>query len=186
MDNKKEIEAISIVFENCESILIPYNCVRKLDYKSSIQENKDYDLITELDCIIENNGSIKYDTTWSSNTISPIARICQYNDICYFDIIYTDNTKQSNYIKWYYENDYDNPQTNKNQTSKLLEYNKAHIHVEPYIPKYTLSELFGFPPKTIFKDEENNKYEMQLNSSGKYINIPMTEKYINMKYTICN
>lgn len=85
-------------------------------------------------------------------------------------------------VKWYYKNDFDDPQENKNQISKLLRYNKIHIYVEPYIPKYTLNEIFNFQPGTIFKDEENNKYTLKLNSSGKYIDIPMTEKYINMKY----
>lgn len=138
--SEKEIDHIEICFEDCESIIIPYNCVKELYYKSNTQQNEDCDLITELDCIIENDGSTKYSTTWSGNTTSPITRINQYNDICYFDIIYKDGIKKSNYVDWYYKDDYDQSEENKNQTSELLEYNKIHIHVEPYIPQRTISE----------------------------------------------
>lgn len=190
MENKKEIEAIQITFENCVGITIPYKCVTQLDYKTKKyagecgKDSNINGIITNLDCIIENNGSIIYDADYMEDGSSPIQRLSQYNDICYFDIIYKDGTRESNYVKWYYKNNYDDPQENKNQTSELLRYNKIHIHVEPYIPQYTIFEIFAFPPRTTFKDEENNKYEIQLNSSGKYIDMPMTEKYINMKYTV--
>lgn len=190
MENKKEIETIQIAFENCVGITIPYRCIKQLNYETKkysgeygTDRNID-NIITSLDCIIENDGGISFNLPWMDNRQSPIQRLNQYNDICYFDIIYKDGIKESNSVEWYYDDFYAEPKENKNQTSKLLRYNKIHIHVEPYIPQYTIFEIFSFPPRTIFKDDENNKYEIQLNSSGKYIDMPMTEKYINMKYTV--
>lgn len=194
MENKKEIETIQIAFENCVGITIPYYCIKQLNYETKeycgeYGMDKDINgIITNLDCIIENDGSISFNHLWMDDGQSPIQRLNQYNDICYFDIIYKDGTRESNYVEWYYENDYDDPQENKNQTSKLLRYNKIHIYVKPYIPQYTIQEIFSFPIGTHLQDERGNKYIILPNGQGiKSIDLYstcLTEENINMKFII--
>ena len=180
---KKNLKGVQIVFENCESMFIPTNCIKQLKYE--MEEYTDDDniknLITKLDCIIENNGSITKPGFTKECKTSPIQRINQYNDITYFDFVYKDDSKDSNYVHWY-NDEYGYCQNNNGQSSELLRYNKIHIIVKPYIPKYSINEIFQFPIGTKIKDEDETIYTIEIDNDIKHINIPMDEKHINMSY----
>lgn len=181
---KENLKGVQIVFENCESIFIPISCIKQLKYKMQDYKgnNNIKHLITNLDCIIENDGSITETCGFSSEIQSPIQRINQYNDITYFDFVWKDDSQDSNYVKWYYKNEYDDPQSNKNQATKLLRYNKIHIIVKPYIPKYSINELFQFNSGTKIKDEDGIFYTIEMNNNIKHLDIPMDERHIKMSY----
>lgn len=185
----KYLKGIQIVFENCESIFVPIQCIKQLKYKmEDYKGNSDIKhLITNLDCIIENDGSITRNPNFSNNE-SPIQRINRYNDITYFDFTYKDESQDSNYVHWYSDKDsYCDSQSNVNQSSELLRYNKIHIIVKPYIPKYSINELFQFKSGTLFQDEDKQYFELVQKKNGdKYLNIPMDEKHINMSYIKIN
>jgi hypothetical protein len=180
---KEKLKGIQIVFENCESMFIPINCIKQLKYE--MEEYKgDSDiknLITKLDCVIENNGTITRNPDFVEKE-SPIQRINQYDDICYFDFMYKDGSQDSNYVHWYNDENKYNSENNDGQSSKLLRYNKIHIIVKPYIPKYSINEIFQFPVGTKIKDENEVVYIIEINNDIKHINIPMDEKHINMSY----
>ena len=118
----KKIKQINMTFENCESVVIPNVCIKKLDYKLDKKDN-----IINLDCIIENDGSI------CSNPFdnkSPIQRINEYDDITSIDIIYTDNSSNNYCVSWYDDGYYHIQSSNKNQYSKILRYNKNKKYEE--------------------------------------------------------
>lgn len=186
-----QIKNIQIDFENCEGISIPYNCFKNLTFKldeTKKDENCDGHIIN-MECTIIDNGNITYSTTWSSNRTSPIERLNQYEDICWFDILYSDDTKKSYYVDWYYESDYANPQENKNQTNQLMDYKTIHIKVEPYEQKYTVSEIFDFDEGTKFKDEDNNLYYiykgifMKIDEKGD-VPVYITKDIVNKDYAL--
>lgn len=177
----KKIKQINI---SCgeDIIFVPYRCIKKLEYDSILQDKKNY-IITQLDCIIENDGSIL--NKQNINQL-PIQRINSYNDITYFDFVYDNNFIKENRIKWYGDDIfYDLPTFNKNQTSKLLRYNKIHIRIKPFVRKYTIKEIFELPIGTILQGEDKNKYTVySFENNNKRSDIPMDMEHINMNYTI--
>lgn len=173
----KKIKQINMTFENCESVVIPNVCIKKLDYKLDKKDN-----IINLDCIIENDGSI------CSNPFdnkSPIQRINEYDDITSIDIIYTDNSSNNYCVSWYDDGYYHIQSSNKNQYSKILRYNKIHIIIEPFIPTYKINEIFDLPIGTIIQGEDQNKYTIySFKNNSKRTDIPMDMEHITMKYIV--
>lgn len=125
MNKTKEIE---INFENQEGVIVPYECFKKFDYCL-----KDDTYIETLNCLIEDNGKLKYVGILVKNNIIPmissIQRLAQFNDISSIKIIYEDNTSRILPVIWedggLYNNNY--------QKSKLLNYREVSIKIKSYI-----------------------------------------------------
>ncbi|GEM_PF-3308584 len=137
--NIKEIE---IGLENCESVIIPFDCFKEFDYIS-----KDDTHISVLTCLIEDNGKSEYSSTFMNSKISPIQRLAKYDDIAYIEIHFVNGTSSFLYVIWH-DGDDDN---NKNQKSQLISYKEISIEIKPYIKTYSVTELFEFPNGTKFK-----------------------------------
>lgn len=182
-DIKKELKAIEFVFENMESMYIPIDCINKLDFEI---DNGNKNVFTYLNCIIEDNGSIKSNP---DDSASPICRLSRFDDICDCNFIFKDNSHEEYGVQWYRE---DNPyiieENNKGQSSNLLRYNMIEILIKHYIPQYTIQEIFSFPIGTHLQDERGNKYIILPNGQGiKSIDLYstcLTEENINMKFII--
>ena len=181
-DIKKNLKAIEFVFENTESMCIPIECINKLDFEI---DNNNKNVFTYLNCVIKNNGSIK---SYPDDSTSPILRLSKWDDICNCNFIFKNGLPEDHSIEWYVE---DNPyiieQSNKGQSSNLLRYNIIEILIKPYIPTYTIQEIFSLPIGTHIQDEEGNKYiilpnEQDIKTIDLYSTC-LTEKSINMKFT---
>lgn len=144
--NIKEIE---IGLENCESVIIPFECFKKFDYTP-----KDDTHIETLTCLIEDNGNFKYSSILMDSKISPMQRLAEYNDISYIEIYFENDTSKFFYVVWN-DGDLDN---NKNQKSQLLSYKEISIEIKPYIETYSVVEIFKFPNGTKFKIIDEVKY----------------------------
>ena len=191
----KKIKSIKFVLENCESISVPYECLDKFEYVADkTKTDEDHTgYITNLDCIVKDNGNMEYGMTWDGNETTPIQRLNKYNDICWIDIFYEDGLKENYGVNWYYDEDdeYCNSQNNENQTNKLINYKTLHIIVKPYVPKYSIMDIFdfSFDKDTTFKGKDDSKiYEVKLSDKGKYIlNIgDLTEQQIRQSYIKIN
>lgn len=182
MSNIKNVE---FHLENCESISVPFECFQKFKI---IENNKNRNEIFIFECTIVDNGKICYSTTWSNNINNPIYRLHQYDDICCIVIMYDDSTTKRYDIHWY-DND---PNNNKNQTSKMQDYRTIHIKIKPYIRKYTINEIFKFKNGTKFKDFKNNIYVIREHNNIKKLcllqnnsinELPLEATYIYKDYT---
>lgn len=178
--NNKTIKNVEFVLENCETVIVSYGCFEQLIINNG-QELKNKDTITNLECIIKDTGNIEYGSTWSDNKTSPIERLSKYNDITQIEITYIDDSKEHFYVQWYDED----PNSNKNQNSILVDYRILHINIKPHIHKTTVTEIFDYPEGTRFKGDDNNIYEISENEKGKYIeNMMLEEAYMKMGYTL--
>lgn len=184
----KIIKHVEFVLENCEVIIIPYQCFKTLSINGSEDLNslKDGDAITNMECDIINNGIMSYGYGFN-NQESPIERLNNSNDICAVNFIYNDDTSISMRIEWYQDenNYYNQPQYNENQTSNKLNYNSIHIEIKPFIRTYSIQEVFEFEVGTYIEDENGVKYIISDNGNGKFIEEKLlSAKMVNMKYTL--
>lgn len=180
----KNIKSVKFVLENCEVLVIPFECFKKFNI---VENNKNKNEIFIFECVIEDNNKSEYITTWSRNTTSPIQRLGQYNDICHIDIIYMDGASKEYHVPWYDSN----PNSNKNQSSKMLDYKTVSIRIKPYIQKYSISEVLKFKNGTKFKDYNKNIYivdvvnnikKLFLIKENTRVELPLESTYINQKY----
>lgn len=154
--NKKEIKEIKFVFENCESIIVPYRCFNK--FILDLKENGD---VSYFKCIVKQDYDIDYISTWSENYTSPFERL-KGQDICWIDVIYIDETieKHSCGSLWGSNANY-----NENEHSEMLTYKDLSIEIKHNSKIYTFEELLnskegkflgsdGRIYKTIEKDDE--------------------------------
>jgi hypothetical protein len=189
----KNIKEIHFSFENCEGIIVPYECFSRFDFTTDAEDKFK---ITHLNCEIKDNGNSKYTTTWTNNNTSPIQRLGQYPDITSIDITYDDNSNDDYGVKWYWddEDEYNIPEENKNQHNNLIGYNEIHITVKPYIKSYFIYEIFNLPTNTLLKDDTENTYIILLDeNSNKYLAtheykfpISISETTVQAKYYLCN
>ena len=121
---KKEIEEILVVFENCEQIKIGAKDIKLFKH------NKDEILLETID-----NGDSEYISTWSENTISPLQRLTEYNDITSIQVHYKDGQVEKINPEWYYENEWYSPDNNKYQINEVIDYKNRRITIskEQYI-----------------------------------------------------
>ena len=171
----KQIKQIEFVFENCESVVIPYECFTSFKYEISQDKN---DTISYFDATIKDNGQLDYGCGFDSYQ-TPIQRIKEYNDITNIYIKYTDSSEEHFYVIW--SNDMQN---NKNQTSKLIDFRTIHIMIKKYIPKYWLYQIFNLKEDIQFKGLTDNKiYKIK---DDKLSISEITSEIINQKYIIIN
>ena len=178
---EKEIETVEFALENCEGIVIPYQCFD--NFKFTINDTRGY--IQTLDCTIKDNGTIEY-LTYGNNTESPIQRLAEYKDICVIVLTYNDKSKKEIRIDWYEDNKHFRTNENKNQTNNLLDYRTINIKIAPYIPKYSLADTFEFTVGEAFQGEEDNaiiKIEWDINGNKFISNITkLTEQQVRQSY----
>ena len=173
-----DIKKIEISFENCECIKVPVECFKEfnIEIDNTIEKESVDNFnanLKSLKCKIVDNGNIEYSTTWSSNNISPLHRISQYDDITAIYLYdYKDNEIKL-VIPWYYENEYNIPKNNYNQHSKLISYKEIELYIAENSREYTLEEaLEELKDGDIIIDTNGNEYEIcEDNITG--------EKYLN-------
>jgi hypothetical protein len=166
---------IEFLLENCESIIVPFDAFEK--FRIDINENNQINAYF----VIKDNGKIEYSSEWSDKTIHPIQRLAKYNDITRIYKVYNDGNSECFYVDWYDED----PNSNKNQYSKLIDYKTLCIEIKEFIQEYYLCELFDFDIGTKFKDEKGNVCELKLDENGKYLSgINSYEKYFKQKYVL--
>jgi len=178
------IKNISFTLENCEGVLVPFKCFKKFKV---VENNKNADKLFILECLIEDNGEIEYTSTWMKNTTSPIQRLGRGDDITSIYITYDDDSTQRYSIPWY---DY-NPNSNKNQSSQMIDYKTVQIKIKPYIQKYSIVDVLNSKSGTKFKDINKNVYVVEeinkvkklfsLNKINKTV-LPLESTYINQEY----
>ena len=181
MDNN--IKEIKFVLENCESINIPYECFDKFEFTT----DSDNEYIQTLNCTITDNGKIEYGMTYDGNITSPVQRLNKYRDICCVNIIYNDESTVEGNIKWH--DNIDNEDMNDNQTNELIDYRTINIKIVPFIPKYSLIDIFNLTVGTTLKGEDDGQiYEIESNygDNNKYLynsNInKLTEQQVRQSY----
>ena len=120
----KEILFLETVFENCEAIKIGAKDIKLFKH------NKDEILLETID-----NGDSEYISTWSENTISPLQRLTEHNDITSIHVHYKDGQVEKINPEWYYENEWCSPQENKYQINEVIDYKNRRITIskEQYI-----------------------------------------------------
>ena len=120
----KEILFLETVFENCEAIKIGAKDIKLFKH------NKDEILLETID-----NGDSEYISTWSENTISPLQRLTEHNDITSIHVHYKDGQVEKINPEWYYENEWCSPQENKYQINEVIDYKNRRIAIskEQYI-----------------------------------------------------
>lgn len=120
----KKIEKVEICFENFESIIFPYKCIKSLEY--SLKDDGNIEMVK---FIIEDNGNSKYAGISVDNNIkpmiSPIERIANFNDIDTINVIYEDKSIRRFVVPWE-DGRYD---SDKLQRTKLLSYNEIYIEI---------------------------------------------------------
>lgn len=127
MDSKNlNIKEIEIIFENCESIIIPFECFKKFDYVTNETQ------MLALSCLIEDNGNLKYSGILMDSEITPLNRLVEYEDIACVKIFFCNDTSRLYYVIW---NDgvLDN---NKDQCSRLLSHKEVSIEIKQYIETF--------------------------------------------------
>jgi hypothetical protein len=155
MENN-EIKSIEFIFENCESIEIPYECFTQLDFKGL---NKQDEQVTfeSFKCVIEDKGNIEYSSGFYNKT--PIQRINYYNDITNIYIKYADNSFVHVKCPWYYENEFDCSGDNEFQQSKMPTYNKIELSIVNNSKWYNLNEaLSKLEDGTKIEDQDGKIY----------------------------
>lgn len=159
MNNIKEIE---FVFENCECVVVPIECFKKL-YIKDLNKLKNKDSFEEMKCIIVDNGQSKYSFGFAT-TVTPIQRINQYNDITSIYITYNDDKIIQLYTPWYEENEYCNSQSNENQTTNMSSYNTVELSIIKNSKTYTLEQaLNNLDSNTRIQDSKGNIYTIKIN-----------------------
>ena len=88
----KKIKEVEFLLENCESIIVPYECFKEFD-----DSNGEYNFT------IKDNGQIRYGTTFGNNTTTPLQRLNLFDDITNMYLKYEDNAESPIRINWYYE-----------------------------------------------------------------------------------
>ncbi len=180
MESSK-IKEVEFILENCESVIVPLNCLESGLTMSASKE--DDTLLTQFQCNIQDNGEVRYGCTWDDKT-HPLHRLAQYNDICRIKFTYEDGNKKELSIQWYEdeENPWDMSNENLNQTTEFIDYKTFKINIKPYIKKYSINEILGFPSGTVFKGDNGKEYEILENENIKYIDVKLEQKYLEMKY----
>lgn len=181
-NNKTEKKIKSIIFhlENCESIYIPFYCFKQFILKRDKKDNlKAY----YFKATIKDNGRINYSSTYSNNTIHPLLRLNQYNDIISFTVIYKNNSKETINLLWNNEDMINN----SNQSSKLIDFKTLKITIKPKIKLYNIEEVFKQKIDTKFKDKQGNVYLLKEENKIKYLTcngekIFLNNKSINLKF----
>ncbi|WP_291567050.1 MULTISPECIES: hypothetical protein [unclassified Clostridium] len=125
---EKLIKTVEFVLENCETVIVPYNCFKlfKINRSEPISNKQ---TITHLDCVIEISKDMKYGSTCSYNFKHPFYRLHDCNDITQIELTYEDNAKSLVYVDWR-EDVWTYSDTNKYQMNTLFDYNTLHIHIE--------------------------------------------------------
>lgn len=123
MDNKVikingDIKQVRFGLENCESILIPFECFKEFYY------DKDNNEVISLYCTVKDNSNIDY--VGFDNSMTPIQRLAQNNDITHVNITYEDGSSEKLSVNWF--DDY-NPDSNESQVSELINYSEIHIQI---------------------------------------------------------
>ena len=76
--NEKDVQSVSFVMENCESMTIPSNCIKSMNV--AIRNN----VIHSFSIVIEDNG-IERGEEFHGWLDSPVNRLATYDDICNID-----------------------------------------------------------------------------------------------------
>lgn len=110
-----EVKAIGFGFENCESVEIPVEYVytfnvsgitKSRGYYPHGQGLHEYTVANKLYVSFQKSFS-----EWEEKTIFGTLvkeRLEKYNDICWFDIIYEDGSKENYMVSWKGEDQYNN------------------------------------------------------------------------------
>lgn len=188
MKTNNQIKELHFGLENCEGIIIPYDCFKGLSINNStdISSLKNDDVIRYMECDITDNGKMEYSMTHEGNDIYPLTRLSEYEDMTSVDIIYEDDTEIKLRVQWYDEdNPYCNRNHNSNQVTNKLNYNAIHIEIEPFIQKYTIQEVFEFDINTIVENENKDCFVIAEDKYGKFLEGQrLSEKLINSMYKI--
>ena len=96
----KNIKQVTLVLENCESVIVPEECFKEFSFKRGENKTDENPYIKSLNCIIKDNGNMKYETTYSENATSPIERLRRYNDITWVKIEYEDESSEVLSVVW--------------------------------------------------------------------------------------
>lgn len=121
----ENIKTVEFVLENCESVIVPYDCFEEFKIDGMMIEEKRF--IYKLNCLIKMDKNIIYGATWSGNNKHPFYRLYEENDITQIKINYDNNTKKEFDIEWgglFCTN------TNEHQVNNLIDYNTLHIHIK--------------------------------------------------------
>jgi hypothetical protein len=158
MENN-EIKSIEFIFENCESIEIPYECFTELDFKGLNKQDEQVTFET-FKCIIEDKGEAKYSNGFYNKT--PIQRINHYNDITNIYIKYADNSYVQISCPWY--NPISCPNSNLFQFSSIKSSNIIELGIIKDSLHYnfqwlSLSDVLNtFEDGTKIKDQNGKIY----------------------------
>jgi len=122
----KNIKQGTLVLENCESIVVPAECFKEFSFKRGENKEGENLYIKSLNCIIKDNGNMKYEMTYGENSTSPVQRLGKCNDITSVKIEYEDESSEVLSVVW--SDDY-NVNNNENQINDLVTYNELHIRI---------------------------------------------------------
>lgn len=170
----KKIKEVEFLLENCESIIVPYECFKEFD-----DSNGEYNFT------IKDNGQIRYGTTFGNNTTTPLQRLNLFDDITNMYLKYEDNAESPIRINWYYKNEWDNPQNNQYQKSELLSFNELHISISKNNYTLSLSDVFSLDGEIII-EEVNSKKRFRIKDKSITSIKPsaITQEFINDRYII--
>lgn len=170
----KKIKEVKFLLENCESIIVPYECFKEFD-----DSNGEYNFT------IKDNGCIDYGETFSSNEKTPLQRLNHYDDIVKIYVKYDDDTESIIRPDWYYENEWDNPQNNQYQKSELLSFNELHISISKNNYTLSLSDVFSLDGEIIIEGVNSKKrFRIKDKSITSIKPSAITQEFINDRYII--
>lgn len=126
-----EVKAISFGFENCEGCEIPIEYVWYFSVEN-VTKLKSYHCSNGIrEYSVANKLSVQFEQKFYGYVEKSdfgdlvIERICKYNDICWFNILYVDGSQEKYMVKWQVDDQYTNPgqKVTQEEYGLLLEIN---------------------------------------------------------------
>ena len=120
--NEKDVQSVSFVMENCESMTIPSSCIKSMNATTR------NGIIHSFTIVIEDNG-IEREEGYDDYLESPVNRLATYDDICNIDFKLNSegNPTVETVVRWQNGSSCDN---NKGQTHSKINYRTISIKIK--------------------------------------------------------
>lgn len=177
-----DIKEVEFIFENCEYAVFPSECIETLKVEPKFEELHDEDTVSLFECTLNLFPNAKM--LGFGGDISPVHRLCQYNDLVYIIVHFTDDTELKVYMPW----DYDGGDCdNRNQSSELMGWKSCNLKIQKNSKAYNLYEIFELPMElyeTIkFIGSDGKTYILEQEEDEKYLfDTIITDKLLKITF----